>query len=184
MKRLLQMGVVEHASSPWTATNEFVRKKDGTGRVTSDLRDFSALTIASYCPIEDMGATLYWMGSKRIFSTIDLKDGFFQVCLAYDSRNYIAIRAVIGLLRYVSLPQSRNNSPAVFQRLVTAILAEMKARDVWPFMDDIRLGTKTEEERLKLPGLSYRNIYECRSTAELSKMYVWGPRYRSSRKSY
>ena len=36
MQKLLRMGAVEHASSPWAACNVFVRKKDGSTRVTSD----------------------------------------------------------------------------------------------------------------------------------------------------
>ncbi len=36
MEKLLKMGVVEHAVSPWAAHNVFVTKTDGGVRVTSD----------------------------------------------------------------------------------------------------------------------------------------------------
>ena len=98
--------------------------------------------------MEDVRATLDWMGTKSIFSTFDLKDVGFQVELAEDSRDFTAIRTVIGLLRYVRLPQGLKNSPAVFQRTVNTILGGRKGRDVWAFMDDISLGTCTAEVHL------------------------------------
>ena len=98
--------------------------------------------------MEDVRSTPDWMGSKSIFSTFDVKDGFFQVSLAEGSRDYTAIRTVIGLLRYVRLPQGLKNSPAVFQRVVNAILGSRKGRDVWAFMDDISMGTQTAEAHL------------------------------------
>ena len=148
MQKLLRMGVVEHASSPWAACIVFVRKKDGSTRVTSDFRGLNAVTVGDSYPMEDVQSTLDWMGSKSIFSTFDLKDGFFQVSLAEGSRDYTAIRTVIGLLRYVRLPQGLKNSPAVFQRVVNAILGSRKGRDVWAFMDDISMGTQTAEAHL------------------------------------
>lgn len=38
------------------------------------------------------------------------------------------------------------NSPTVFQRVEKTLLAGRKGRDVWAFMDDIRMGTQTSEE--------------------------------------
>ena len=149
MEKLLRMGVVEHAQSPWAACNVFVRKKDGSTRVTSDFRGLNSVTVSDSYPMEDVRATLDWMGTKSIFSTFDLKDEFFQVELAEDCRDFTAIRTVIGLLRYVRLRQGLKNSPAVFRRIVNAILGGgRKGRDVWAFMDDISLGTCTAEVHL------------------------------------
>ena len=69
--------------------------------------------------------------------------------LSKESRDYTAIRTVVGLLRYVRLPQGLKNSPAVFQRVVNALFASRKGRDVWEFMEDISMRTLTAEEHLR-----------------------------------
>ena len=56
----------------------FREKKDGTLRVTSDFRALNSMTVTDTYPIEEVRATLDWMGTKTIFSTFDLKDGFFR----------------------------------------------------------------------------------------------------------
>ena len=156
MEKLLRMGVFEHASSPWATCIVFVRKKDGSTRVTSDFRGLNAVTVSDSYPMEDVRATLDWMETKSVFSVFDLKDVFFQVELAEGSRDYTAIRTVIGLLRYMRLPQGLKHSPAVFQRTVNAILGGRKGLDVWAFMDDISLGTCDAEAHLE----SLRSVLE------------------------
>lgn len=76
MQRLLSRGVVELASSPWAACNVYIRKKDGSTRVTSDFRGLNALAVEHSYPMEDVRATLDWMGSISIFSLFELKGSF------------------------------------------------------------------------------------------------------------
>ena len=114
MEKLLEMGVVAPTVSPWATCNVFVKKKDGSTRVTSHFRGLNTLTVADSYPVEYVKATLKWMGSKAIFSTFGLKDGYFQVELHEDAQALTIIRTVIGLLCYCRLPQGLRNAPAGF----------------------------------------------------------------------
>ncbi len=102
--------------------------------------------------MEDVRETLDWLGSKKIFSTLDLKDGFFQVELAPGSKPCIAIRTVLGLLQYTRLPQGLKPSPGTFQSIVNTILGDRKGKDVMAFIDDTSVGTESEEEHLRYVG--------------------------------
>ncbi len=104
----------------------FVPKKDGGVRVTTDFRGLNNATVTDSYPMENVREVLDWLSSKSIFSTFDLKDGFFQVELAEDSKKQTAVRTVLGLLQYTRLPQGLKNSPGTFQRIVNAILGEKK----------------------------------------------------------
>lgn len=81
IEKLLRIGVVEHAMSPWDVCNVFFKKKDGNTRMKSYFRGLNALTVADSYPIEDVWTSSDWMGSKRVFSTFNLKYGFFLVAL-------------------------------------------------------------------------------------------------------
>ena len=135
-------------------------KNDGTTRVTSDFRGLNSVTVTDSYPMEDFRATLDWMGGKQVFSTIDLKDGFFQIELDEKSKDYTAVRTVLGLLRYLRLPQGLKNSPAAFQRVINIILRDRKGRDVWAFIDDVSLGTESAEAHLESVEYMLRRFLE------------------------
>ncbi len=78
--------------------------------------------------MEDVRETLDWLAAKCIFSTFDLKDGFFQVRLSEDSKPCTAIRTVVGSLQYKHLPKGLKNSPGTFQRILNTILGDHKER--------------------------------------------------------
>eukprot|EP00171_Calliarthron_tuberculosum_P022965 IDg22965t1 len=149
MEKLLRMNVLEPSASPWAANNVIVPKKDSGVRVTTDFRALNNLTITDSYPMEDVRVILDWLAGKKIFSTFDIKDGFYHVLLEPDSRPLTAIRTVAGLLQYRRLPQGIKNDPGTFQRIVNMILGDRKGRDVMAFVDDTSVGTETEEEHLK-----------------------------------
>ncbi len=121
-------GVLKPSVSPWAANNVFVPKKDGSVRVTSDFRAPKNATVNDSYPLESVRDTLDWLANKKILSTFDLKDGFFQVELEDESKPLTAIRTVLELLQYTCLPQCSKNSPGTFQRIVNTILGDRKGR--------------------------------------------------------
>jgi hypothetical protein len=91
VNKLVALGVMEPAISPWAACNVFVPKKSGALRTTTDFRRLNTVTVTDTYPMEDVRETLDWLARKKIFSTFDLKDGFFQVLLAKESRPLTAV---------------------------------------------------------------------------------------------
>ena len=148
MLRLIELGVLEPSTSPWASNNVFVRKKDGSIRVTSDFRALNDATVTDSYPMEDMRQVLDWLSSKKVLSTFDLKDAFYQVELEEKSKPLTAIRTVVGLLQYSRLPQGMKNSSVTLQRIINIVLGDRKGHDVFAFMDDTSVGTDTEEEHL------------------------------------
>jgi Reverse transcriptase (RNA-dependent DNA polymerase) len=96
--------------------------------------------------MEDVRATLEWLSGKNTSSTFDLKDGFFLIVLAEESRPLTAVRTVMGLVQYRRLPQGLKNGPATFQRIVNQTLGDLKGDTVSGFVDDISVGTETVGE--------------------------------------
>jgi hypothetical protein len=70
--------------------------------------------------------------------------------LAEESRSLTFVRTVMGLMQYRRLPQGLKNSPATFQRIVSATLRDLKGDTVSVFVADISVGTTTVKEHLKV----------------------------------
>lgn len=92
----------------------FVRREEGLKRVRSEFRGQNSVTVADSYPMEDVRAALDSMGSKRVLSTIYLKDEVCQIELEERSKDYTAVRMVLKILRYNRLPQGLNISPVAF----------------------------------------------------------------------
>ena len=127
----------------------FVRKKDGSLRCTSDFRALNSCTVSDAYPMEGVKESLDWVSSKKLFTTFDLKDGYFQAALEDDSKQLTSVRTVLGLFQYCRLPMGLQNSPALFQRIVNKVLENLKGRSVWAFMDDGTIGSEDEEQHIR-----------------------------------
>ena len=107
------------------------------------------MTVTNIYPMKSVRETLDWLSGKKVFSTFDLRDRFFQVVLEESSRPYTAVRTVMGLFQHCRLPQGLKNSPATFQRIVNTVLGAMKGRSVSGFVDDVSVGTSDAAEQLQ-----------------------------------
>lgn len=128
--------------------NVFVPKKSGGLRTTTDFRLLISKTVTDTYTMETVRKILDWLAGKSVFSTFDLKDGFFQVPLAKKPRPLTTVRTILGLFQYCHLPQGMKNSPVTFQRIVNIVLRDMKGKSVFGFFDAVSVGTSTAEEHL------------------------------------
>lgn len=61
----------------------------------------------------------------RIFTTLDLKNGFFHVLLDKDSRKYTSFIIPDGQYEFLRAPFGLCNSPAVLQRFINVIFSDL-----------------------------------------------------------
>lgn len=86
VKRLISDPVLEHSEYLRAATNVFVPKRDRKIRCTTEFRKLNSHTVSDKYRMEKVKEILDWLASKRIFTTFDLKNGYFQVELDESSR--------------------------------------------------------------------------------------------------
>lgn len=86
-----------------------------------------------------------------IFSTIDLKNGFFHVPVEESSRKYTSFVTHSGQYQFLKVPFGLSNSPGVFQRHVNAIFRDMTRKGVaLPYInDDVIITAKDENEAIQ-----------------------------------
>lgn len=142
--KLVTAGILEPCTSANAARNVFVPKKDFGLRCTGDFRGINDQTIPDKYPAEDPNKHIEWLAHKRIISCLDLKDGYYQILLAAESRHWTAVSTCLGLFQYTRLAQGLMNSGATFQRVVNRILGDMKGVTAEGYMDDISIGTENE----------------------------------------
>ena len=90
VRELLEAGVIEPTRSPFNSPVLLVRKPDGTWRFCLDFRHLNMATIPDLYPMNRQDLLLANLQGMSVFSTMDLKWGFWQVEIEEFSRRYTA----------------------------------------------------------------------------------------------
>lgn len=120
-----------------------VKKKDGTTRVCVDYRKLNEKIIKMRYPLPIIEDQIDRLQGAKIFSTIDIKNGFFHVRVADDSRKYTAFIVPNGHYEFLRMPFRLSTSPAYFQKYVNAVFADLVAKNIVSiYMDDLIIPSK------------------------------------------
>ena len=160
---LLHQGVVEPSVSPWSAPVLMVPKKDGSYRFYVDFRGLNRVTSWSEYPIPRIDDCLESMSGAKIFTTLDLASGYWQVLLDPEDREKTAFSTQKGHFQFVTMPMGLKGAPATFQRLMDSVLRGLHWKSVLVYLDDIILFSQTFAEHLE----HLREVFHCLRQAGL-----------------
>ncbi|GFS69616.1 retrovirus-related Pol polyprotein from transposon 412 [Trichonephila clavipes] len=97
--------------------------------------------------IEDVLDTLQ---EAKVYSTLDLRNGFFHVDVDEDCRKYTSFIVPDGQFEFNKVPFGLSTSPGVFQRYVSSIFRDLtRKRIVISYLDDLVIPVKNEQEGLE-----------------------------------
>lgn len=170
--KMLELGVIEPAVSPWNSPVLMVPKKDGTYRFCLDSRKLNGVTKKYSYPLPFIADILDSLGNSRYLSSIDLSSAFWQIPISPESRPKTAFTVPYRNSYQFSVTSfGVSNGPSVQQALMDSILGPAFEKRVFVYLDDIIVtGASFEEhaslltrvlERLKYAKLSI-NYDKCR----------------------
>ena len=93
-----------------------------------------------------MDDTLDTLAGLRLFTTLDLASGYWQVEAAEEDQPKTAFTTPDGLFQFRVMPFGLCNAPATFQRLMDRVLGGLKWSSCLVYLDDIIIvGTSFSE---------------------------------------
>ena len=150
LQEMLDLGAIRPSNSPWASAIMLVRKKDGSLRFCIDLRKLNNRTVKDAYSLPRIESILDSLGGAQIFSTLDLKAGYWQVEMAEECKAYTAFTCgPLGFYECDTMPFGATNAPATFQRLMHDCLGELNMNWCIVYLDDIIIFSETKEEHLK-----------------------------------
>ena len=87
--------------------------------------------------------------NAQYFTVFDLASGFHQVETHLEDRAKTAFSSPRGHFEYLRMLMGIKNAPAIFQRLMDAVLKGMHGTEVFVYLDDIVVYSETLEEHDK-----------------------------------
>jgi len=122
-------------------------------------------------PLPHIAATLDKLRGAKYLSTLDLKDGYWQVPLEPASRPATAFTIPgRGLLQFRVMPFGLHFAPATFQRLLDSVMGPELEPHVLVYLDDIIVVSHTFEEHLAHLEV-FRRLRQARLRLNIAKCH-------------
>ena len=156
--------IITKSISPWASPVVIVPKKSAPGeppqrRMCVDFRKLNMtqpevqnMTGGKGCislvPLPKIDELYAKLQGYKIFSTLDLRSGYYHIGLSEDAKPKTAfVVAGMGKYQFNRVPFGLAQAPAYFQRLINEVLTGLDF--AMGYLDDIIIFSKTEEEHLR-----------------------------------
>ncbi|UYV81335.1 K02A2.6-like [Cordylochernes scorpioides] len=123
---LEEAGIIEGSTSLWNSPLFPVAKTDGSVRITMDLRLINEVTEFFPFPIPRVEDNLRAFAGAKVFSTLDLTSGFFQI----------------------RIPEGAKNSAQIFQWAMNLVLGDLLYKCVRLYIDDVIVYSDSHEQHV------------------------------------
>ena len=135
VQEMLQQGVIEPSSSPWSSPVVLVRKKDGSTWFCVDYRKVNQITHKDLYPLPRIDDTLEALTGAKYFSTLDLKSGYWQVKVDEWNKEKTAFFTGKELWQFTVMPFGLCNALRTFERLMERVLAGLSLSTALVYLD-------------------------------------------------
>ena len=169
IKELLDNDIIRPSLSPWASPIILVKKKNNENRLGVDYRKLNAITKKDSFPLPRIDDVLDMLHSQRIFSTLDLAAGYWQIEVEEDSKEKTAFIVDNNLSEWNKLAFGLCNAPGTFQRLMNTVLHEVIGKTCLVYLDDIIIFSKNKEEHLKHISQIFELLEKANLKMKLSK---------------
>jgi hypothetical protein len=146
LEELLKKRYIRPSVSHWGAPVLFVKMKDGTLRLFIHFRQLKKYTINKKYHLPQIYDLFDQLRGEKIFSKIDLREGYHQVRIKEEDIRKTTFRTRYGHYEFVVVSFGLTNAPCSFMCLMRGIFRNYLEKFVIVFMDDILIYSKSKEE--------------------------------------
>ena len=168
---MLADGITEPTSSPYSSPVVLAKKKSGQPRFCVDYQKLNSITEDYPQPIPNIPDALKDLGNAKIFSTLDLKSGYWQIPMEPASKKYTAFATPSGgSYQFRVMPFGLKGAPGTFQRLMSQeVLTGYIGKFCIVYLDDIIIYSRNIEDHLHHLALVLERLHIHHLTASLEK---------------
>lgn len=141
--------IIKPSNSDFASPVVLAKKKNGQYRLCIDYRRLNKKVIKERFPLPLIEDQLDRLKDAKLFTSLDLRNGFLQVNVHKDSQKYTSFVTPQGQYQFTKMPFGLCTAPSIFQRFINNIFQDLISKGVvLAYLDDLIIPSKTEEEGL------------------------------------
>ena len=175
LKRMIELGIIQRASSDYNSPMTVVRKKDNTVRICLDARELNKNMVNDLETPPPIDEIIQKFHGVKILSIIDLQASYWQIPLAPESRKYTSFSYNGRLYEYLVLPFGLKTAVASFSRAMDTILGPEVREYVTTYVDDLLITSANTNEHLEHLYQVLKKLNEAKVTINLGKTLFFKP---------
>eukprot|EP00834_Sanchytrium_tribonematis_P007531 NODE_695_length_4670_cov_0.352439.p1 type:complete len:321 gc:universal NODE_695_length_4670_cov_0.352439:627-1589(+) len=126
LTKLEKLELIEHSDSPYASPIVLIRTPNGDWRMCVDYRWLNSITEAMSYTIPKIDEALRKLFGFKVFITLDLLKGFYQIPLHPDAVKYTNFCTHRGTFQFRVLPFGLCNAPRFFQLIIAEAFFKLK----------------------------------------------------------
>ena len=133
---MLEQCIIKESSSSWSSPITLVPKRNGEQRFCVDYRKLNAVTHKDAYPLPNIQDIFDNLDGAKVFTTLDLKSGYWQIPIAAPDQPKSAFITHMGLFEFQRMPFGLCNAPGIFQRTMNKVLHGLVGKRCLVYLDD------------------------------------------------
>jgi hypothetical protein len=167
--QMLQDGLIQHSSSPFSSPVLLVKKKDNTYRFCIDYRHLNAITEKGQYPVPVIDEFFDELNQASWFSSLDLCAGFHQIQMEPAYCFKTVFQTHMGHYEFRVMSFGLTGAPHTFQKAMNSTLAPLLRKCVPVFFDDILVYSISYQEHVSHLAQVFQILQQEQWKVKLSK---------------
>jgi hypothetical protein len=161
--RLLEAKFIEPVAYPtWLANVVMVQKKSGKWRMCIDFTSLNKASPKDNFPLPRINKIVDSAAGCEVMSLLDCFSGYHQIYMKEEDKASTSFITPFGTYCFIRMPEGLKNVGSTFSRLTKTVLEGQVGRNIFTYVDDIVVASRSKEDHLADLAETFANMRDAR----------------------
>jgi hypothetical protein len=160
---LLEANFIEPVAYPtWLANVVMVQKKSGKWRMCIDFTSLNKACPKDNFPLPRIDKIVDSTAGCKVMSLLDCFSGYHQIYMKEEDKASTSFITPFGTYCFIRMPKGLKIAGSTFSRLTKTVLESQVGRNIFTYVNDIVVASKSKEDHLADLAETFANMRDAR----------------------
>jgi hypothetical protein len=161
--RLLEAKFIEPVAYPtWLTNVVMVQKKSGKWQMCIDFTSLNKVCPKDNFPLPRIDKIVDSAAGCKVMSLLDYFSGYHQIYMKEEDKASTSFITPFGTYCFIRMSEGLKNAGSTFSRLTKTVLESQVGRNIFTYVDDIVVASRSKEDHLADLAETFANMRDAR----------------------